>query len=230
MSSGNLQARRATVDDLAVLRQLWHEAGLTTADRERHLTEFQLVETGNGEVLGAIGLRISGLEGLLHSETLRETGDDDELRRRLWNRVQAVCRNHGLYRIWTAEIAKFWADLGFADADETILNKLPESFQEMGKLWRVLKLRAESIGGVSVEQELEIFALSQRESSDRLVRQVTYIKNGAYVVLFIALVLGAIVIGLAVLPKSFWAGRLKSQPPQDRPVAPATNAVTQPAR
>lgn len=218
MNSGHLQARRATLDDLAQLRRFWTASGLDVEMLERELTDFQVAEpNGGGPLLGAVALRIIGQQGFLHSETVVEEERGKELRERLWARALAVARNHGLHRIWTSEVSADWDAIGFAAPDAALRKKhLPIDYAPEDEAWRVFKLREEA-QGASLERELELLTLARRESSERLTRQVSLIKNTAYVVLFIAITLAAVAMALAVLPKSFWAGRLQRQPDNTRP-------------
>ena len=59
--------RRATVDDLAQLRVLWHAMGYPLAELERQLTEFQVALDTEGRVVGAVGLQFDpGVWRLFH--------------------------------------------------------------------------------------------------------------------------------------------------------------------
>jgi N-acetylglutamate synthase-like GNAT family acetyltransferase len=44
MKSANLRIRRATVDDLAALKDIWASMRLPPDELEKRLTEFQVVE------------------------------------------------------------------------------------------------------------------------------------------------------------------------------------------
>lgn len=227
MSASNLQARRATVDDLVALRKLWHRAGLPVERLEKQITEFQIVETPDGVLLGALGLALAGSQGRLHSEVYASEEFEGELRRRLWERVQAIARNHGLHRIWTREPAAAWAELGFEAAPRESLEKLPGSFGSSGETWQVLKLREEAPAAVSLEKEFEMFTAAQRESSERLIRQAQSFRNIAYAALGIVLVLGVLAIAYTFMPGARKTLRLKTPAPaatNNLPPATATNA------
>src|SRR2546426_9675403 len=116
MSEPQYSLRRATVDDLPGLKVLWERARLQVLDLEKRLTEFQLVVSDAGDLIGALGLHIEGKQGKLHSEAFSQPDQQDQFRPRLWERVQTVSRNHGLVRLWTQELSPFWHQAGFADA------------------------------------------------------------------------------------------------------------------
>ena len=97
----NAQVRRATIDDLQQLAQLWEEEHLPKETLEKRFKEFQLATGEDGQILGAIGLEISGLEGHLHSEAFAHPEHADDLRNLLWDRLQIQAQNHGLVRIWS---------------------------------------------------------------------------------------------------------------------------------
>jgi len=54
-----LHVRRATVDDLNALKALWESMRLSPEILEPKLTEFQVVENADHEVLGAIGIEFA---------------------------------------------------------------------------------------------------------------------------------------------------------------------------
>jgi len=58
MNFGQLDIRRATVDDLPALKSLWVVAQLPADELEKRLTEFQIV-TANGNFAGAVAVQIA---------------------------------------------------------------------------------------------------------------------------------------------------------------------------
>ena len=76
MSTPNLQVRRATVEDLSKLVELWKQEDLPWENLAKRFQEFQIVESVDGELRGAIGLQITGSEGRLHSEAFGRTDAD----------------------------------------------------------------------------------------------------------------------------------------------------------
>jgi N-acetylglutamate synthase-like GNAT family acetyltransferase len=201
MSTPQFYVRRATVDDLSKLSPLWREENLDADDLERRFKEFQVVE-GNGEVLGALGLQISGQEGRLHSEVFTRPEQADILREKLWERVQILANNHGLVRMWTQIETPFWHGNGFSSAGE-VMAKLPPAFMGNQHPWRFLQLRAEAGPGISVDKEFAMFREAERERTERMFRQARVLK-------MIAMVIAAGVLVLVI----FWAisfFRLRSQ-------------------
>ena len=55
MNGSTYRIRRATLDDLDALRPLWESMRLPVADLERRLIEFQVAESPEGKIVGAIG-------------------------------------------------------------------------------------------------------------------------------------------------------------------------------
>jgi len=209
MDPAEYTLRRATVDDLVGLRILWERAHLQVFDLEKRLTEFQIAVSSTGDLMGAIGLRIDGKQGLIHSEALTQPEDEDSFRQLLWERIQIVARNHGLVRLWTEEPAPFWTHRGFQAVDsETIKKKLPAGFGDAGKPWLALQLREESVAALSLEHEFEIFQAAQKEGSDRLMRQAQKMKTVAYVLLAIAILAAAFFLGRIIIkdPSIFTGG------------------------
>ena len=120
MTASTLRVRRATVEDLDKLRPLWTSMHLPVAELEPRLTEFQVIEDGEGKIAGAIGFRIGATQGQLHSEGYSDFGVADSARELLWTRIQTLATNHGVLRLWTRDKTPFWDRLGFKAADEQI--------------------------------------------------------------------------------------------------------------
>jgi N-acetylglutamate synthase-like GNAT family acetyltransferase len=178
MSSAISQVRRATIDDLPALRQLWEAAGLPVTESEKRLIEFQVIFSEDGTLIGCLGLQISGEEGQLHSEVYLDLAIEDAVRQRLWERMQSVARNHSLYRIWIAGQPSAWASFGFAEPTPEQRAKAPSGLQSSDLPCFVLSLRPEPPAGVSVERELALFKQSLREESENARRQARLLKLG----------------------------------------------------
>ena len=190
MNSPDYTLRRATVDDLIGLKQLWQRAHLQVLDLEKRLTEFQLIVTDSGDLLGAVGLQIDGKQGRVHSEAFTQSEDQDKHRQQLWERLQSIARNHGLVRLWTRESAPFWTQRGFQEATEEVLQKLPAVFGDGSKPWLALQLREENIAVNSPEKEFELFQAAQQASYERLMQQAKVLRTVAYIILGIAVLVG----------------------------------------
>src|SRR6476646_6437622 len=117
MAASNYQVRRATIDDLAVLRQLWQQAQWPVAELEPRWREFQVVETVAGEVLGTIGIQTHENQGKLHHEVFKVPDLVPQLRQRLWDRISSFAQLEGLHRLWIAHSsALFYSEKGFEPA------------------------------------------------------------------------------------------------------------------
>lgn len=199
MSSANVTIRRATVDDLGGLRLLWERARLQILDLEKHLTDFQIVVSDEGDLIGAIALQISGKQGWLHSEAFVQPEHEDGFRPLMWERVRTVARNHGLTRLWTREAAPFWHQSGFEEASRDLLQKLPAPFGDRHNLWLSLQLKEDSAASLSVEQEFELFQQQQREVTERVMRQARLFKVLAWVLIIAFMsVAGALILKMVM--------------------------------
>lgn len=201
MNTSNYQVRRATVDDLVELRRLWRQQKLSIPGLEKRLTEFQVVETADGQLLGALGLEISEPHARLHSEAYIQPDLANELRLRLWDRVKSVARTQNLVRLWIAPTradSLLWREEGFEIADPYILAKLPATFgaRDVGT-WLSLKLRDEDSPRLSAEQELEIFEHASKENL-RYARRIRVLKAAAAVTA-VALILFVLIASCYVL-------------------------------
>jgi N-acetylglutamate synthase-like GNAT family acetyltransferase len=176
MSTDAYHVRRATVDDLGGLVALWNSMHLPAAELERRLTEFQLVESDDGGLLGAMGLEIIERQGRIHGEAFRDFALADRLRDQLWHRLQSVAANHGLARLWTDETAPFWKQHGFQIAAPDTLKKLPPVWAQIGGDWLTLRLRDEEALRTTLEMDLTRLKEQERQSTDRALRSARALK------------------------------------------------------
>jgi N-acetylglutamate synthase-like GNAT family acetyltransferase len=166
------RTRRATVDDLARLLELWQAAQLPVAVLEKQFTDFQVAEDEQGKVVAAIGLHIEAGSGRVHSETFADFGLTDTLRPALWARLQVVAQNHGLFRLWTEEAAPWWKkDAGFTTAPDEVLEKLPASYGPRHTAWLTLRLRDEAAAPDQLEKEIAMFKEAERAKLEKLIQR-----------------------------------------------------------
>lgn len=195
MNPGNHRVRRATLDDLVPLRVLWQALNLPVADLEKRLTEFQVVEAPEGKVAGALGLQMLEGQGLIHGEVFADFAIADQLRSLLWERIQSVASNHGLFRLWTCERAPFWSHCGLLPATAEVMAKLPAPWHGREAHWLTLKLREETSATLSVEREFALFMDAEKERTQAALAQARLLKTIATVLavlLFVAVVVGGI--------------------------------------
>ena len=94
MNLPTLRVRRATTDDLQSLKALWRSMLLPADELEKRLTEFQVVETADGKLLGAIGIQILPRQAWLHSESYLDFALADDARELFWQRIQTLSLIH----------------------------------------------------------------------------------------------------------------------------------------
>lgn len=189
MTTAGRQVRRATVEDLPQLRELWRSQALPWQQLERQFKDFQVVQTDSGRIVGSLGLHIEGAEGWLFAETFAPDAAPEALRAELWARARIVAQNHGLVRVWTQFSDVFWQMQGFAAAAPDQLAKRPVAFGGAEGPWWVLQLRPESAGGFNLEQELALFEQAARAEREALQRK-------ARVARAIALAVALAVVGM----------------------------------
>ena len=166
------RTRRATVDDLAQLAELWQAAQLPAATLEKQFTDFQVAEDDQGKLAAAIGLHIEGGDGRVHSETFADFALTDALRPALWERLQVVAQNHGLFRLWTEESAPWWKkDAGFSTPSDEILQKLPESYGPRHPAWLTLRLRDEAADPAFFDKQIAMFREAERLKREKFMRR-----------------------------------------------------------
>ena len=192
MSSPSYRVRRATVDDIGALRDLWTSMHLPADELEKRLTEFQVAEDAEGKVVGTLGFAILQRHGLLHSESFTDFSLADPVRPLFWTRIQSLVLNHGVARIWTRENAPFWSRNGFLPANEQTLQKLPASWAQAGESWLSLQLKDEE-AIVSIEKEIAMLMQAEKAQTARAIEQAKVLKTVVTVIglLFAIAVLGA---------------------------------------
>lgn len=194
MTPAPYRVRRATLDDLGVLKPLWESMRLPVDDLEKRLTEFQVVETPRGEVAGAVGFRMSGRHGCIHGESFTDFSVADVARPLFWDRFQVLASNHGIARLWTQDDAPFWKRNGFQPPTPEILKNLPEAWNPEGRPWLTLQLKSEK-AFVSLEKELAVFMQSEKARTEKMFQHARTLKTFATL---IAIVLAVAVIGAMI--------------------------------
>jgi N-acetylglutamate synthase-like GNAT family acetyltransferase len=197
MITPNAQARRATIEDLQKLMPLWEQAGLPAGELGKRLQEFQVLEDENGEMSGAIGLQIAGLEARLHHECFANAEEAEVVRAKLWERVQMISKNHGLARIWTQAAGPFWVQNGFQPAAPEVVSTLPPVFAGPGEPWSYVQLRENVTASPAIEKEFAIFKEMQLEERERAFSQARKMK-------VIALIAVLAVFALLVVWAALW--------------------------
>jgi N-acetylglutamate synthase-like GNAT family acetyltransferase len=205
MTTPNLQVRRATIEDLPKLAELWRQEDLPVPELEKRFKEFQVVEASGGELAAAVGLQVAGLEARLHSEVFAHAEQADALRELLWERAQVVAQNHGLVRLWTQFSTPFWNHSGFRHPAPDVLAKLPPVFGADPHPWQFLQLKDEAVAPVSLDKEFALFREMEKERTDKIFRQAKVLK-------LVALVVVMVVFGLVAFLVLTWF-RTKGRPP-----------------
>jgi N-acetylglutamate synthase-like GNAT family acetyltransferase len=184
MSSTYLEVRRATLDDISSLRSLWEMMRYPSAELEKQLTDFQVVVNADGQVLGAVGFRSAQRQGHIHSEAFSDFSLAERARPRLWERIQSLCVNHGVVRLWTHDPSPFWTHNGFQPATPAALEKLPEQWDRTKPGWLTLQLRDENVTA-SLDKEFAMFVASEKQRSDQAIGQAKVLKTIVTVLAFL---------------------------------------------
>jgi N-acetylglutamate synthase-like GNAT family acetyltransferase len=194
MSSPNLRVRRATTDDFQSLRSLWKAMRLPAGELEKRLTEFQVIETADGQIVGAIGVQIIRQHALLHSEGYTDFSVADAARELFWERIQTIAAHHGVFRLWTQEKSPFWARWGFQPANAETLARLPEEWKCSDEKWLSIQLKDEE-AIASLDQELAQFRELEKKRTAETLEQARTMTKTITVILFIV---GIVSIGIAL--------------------------------
>jgi hypothetical protein len=154
----------------------------------RRVTDFQVAETSEGTLVGAVGLLVADRQGYIHSEAFTDFALADTLRPMLWNRLHTVANNFALLRFWTREQAPFWAQIGMVLPDGEAMEKLPAAWREPVSGLRTVKLRDDVDAIMAASQQFELLLAVEKERTRSLIQRAQTAKK-------IATAIGA---GLAV--------------------------------
>jgi N-acetylglutamate synthase-like GNAT family acetyltransferase len=188
-----LHIRRATTDDRQRLKALWLTMLLPAAELEKRLTEFQVAETADGMLLGAIGIQIVRQHAWLHSESYLDFARADEARELFWARIQTLASNHGVFRLWTQENSPYWSRLGFRTAVAK-LSSLPTEWQPARGEWFTLQLKDEEVITHALETDFAAFMSAEKRNTQRTYEQARTLKT---IITVIGFTIGILCFGLA---------------------------------
>jgi hypothetical protein len=194
MTPQTLRIRRATVDDRAALNAIWSAMRLPADELEKRLTEFQVVEHADGEVVGAIGIQYSKQHALLHSEGYSDFGIADAARQLFWERIQTLAANLGVFRVWTQERSPFWKSFGFQPPTAEILDRLPQEWRnEFTGGWLTHQLKNEEVITAALEKQFAGFMADEKKETDRLAEKARNLRTAITVIGFAIGIIGIIV-------------------------------------
>jgi N-acetylglutamate synthase-like GNAT family acetyltransferase len=196
MNPQTLRIRRATVDDRAALKSLWASMRLPADELEKSLTEFQVVENSDGEVVGAIGIQFSSQHALLHSEGYSDFGVADAARQLFWERIQTLASHNGIFRVWTQERSPFWKSFGFQPPTAEVLARLPAVWKnEFDGGWLTLQLKNEEVIAAALEKEFAPFMAGEKSETKKISEKAKTINT---VITVVGFAIGIISIGFAI--------------------------------
>jgi N-acetylglutamate synthase-like GNAT family acetyltransferase len=194
MNPSAIRIRRATMDDFQSLKSLWHSMRLPSDELERRLTEFQVVEAADGQIVGAIGIQIIRQHALLHSEGYTDFAVADAARQLFWERIQTMTAHHGVFRLWTQENSPFWSRWGFQPANTETLERLPGEWKRSEGKWLTFQLKNEE-AIAALDKELEAFRESEKKRTAETLDQA---RTMTTTITVIAFAVGIVLIGVAI--------------------------------
>lgn len=197
MNQSKYRVRRATLDDVGSLVELWKSMHFVVEELARRVTEFQVAEGPDGKLAGAVGLQIAGRQGRVHSEGFTDFALADQLRPLLWDRLHAIAANHGLARFWTQEQAPFWSRCGMVKAEGEVMEKLPTPWRNTSGNWLTLKLKEDIDEVISADKEFAMFMESEKQRTAKALQQARVLKVIATIIALA--VLGLVMAGMFLL-------------------------------
>jgi N-acetylglutamate synthase-like GNAT family acetyltransferase len=196
MSPQTLRIRRATVDDRAALKTIWASMRLPADELEKRLTEFQVVENAEGEVVGALGFQILRQHALLHNESYSDFAVADAARELFWDRLQKLAANHGVFRVWTQERSPFWKSFGFQPPGAEVLARLPQEWEnEFTGGWLTLQLKNEAVISAALEKQFAPFMTGEKLETEKISEKAKTINT---IITVAGFAIGILGIGTAI--------------------------------
>lgn len=190
MEEQTYSARRATLDDLPVLRDMWAAERLPVEELDKRVTEFQVAHDAAGTIVAAIGFKRAGEHALIHSEAFTDFGLADEMRELIWARFDVLARNYAVTRLWMNEDLRYWREMGFDPADAETLESLPEELAaEEAEQWFTFVLREELLSSDRAKQTELAFQRAMAAEREKTERQVRSMKLFSTVIAFILFML-----------------------------------------
>jgi len=183
MSSPKVHVRRATTDDSQSLKSLWTSAGIPSDNLEKRLTEFQVVESDDGQVVGAIGLQVARQHARLHSEVYADASIADVAQPLFWERIQLVASHHGVFRLWTQDLSPFWSQCGFRIVITESLAQLPQEWKPFEGKWYWLALKDET-ALATLERELKTFRETEKKRTTQTLDHARTLTNAITITCF----------------------------------------------
>jgi N-acetylglutamate synthase-like GNAT family acetyltransferase len=194
MNPSAIRIRRATTDDFQSLKSLWNSMRFPADELEKRLTEFQVIEAADGQIVGAIGVQIIRQHALLHSEGYTDFSVADAARQLFWERIQTITAHHGVFRLWTQENSPFWVRWGFQPANAETLERLPDEWKPSEGKWLTIQLKNEE-AIATLEKELALFRESEKKRTAQTLDQA---RTMTTTITIIAFVVGIVLIGVAI--------------------------------
>ena len=166
---------------------------LPEGELEKRLTEFQVIEAADGQIVGAIGVQIIRQHALLHSEGYTDFSVADAARELFWERIQTIAAHHGVFRLWTQENSPCWVRWGFQPATIEQLDRLPAEWKRPEGKWLTFQLKNEE-AIAALDKELEAFQESEKKRTAETLEQARTMTTTITVIAFIV---GIVLIGIA---------------------------------
>jgi N-acetylglutamate synthase-like GNAT family acetyltransferase len=195
MNPSNYRVRRATLEDIGQLVAMWQSMNFAPGELARRITEFQVVVSPEGALVGALGIQVAERQGRIYCEAFTDFALAEHLRPMLWDRVHTLATNLGLLRLWTQENAPFWHHCGLVRSDAEALAKLPEPWRSLPTDWLTVKLREDPEAIVSADQQFAMFVQAEKERSQRALTHARMLKS---IVTLIAVLLLVCILGAAL--------------------------------
>ena len=187
--------RRANVDDVERLHELWERHDFDTIPLEQRLIEFQVAVDEYDEIHAAIGIRLNQRQALFHHECW-SAEMTPQLRRELAAHALVVAERMQAWRIWILQDDVHWAEMGFDSVPPDHRENLPQGFGDWKADWKALKLKPDIASDENLARQFELLRIQSSESNEKLEKTGKLMKVLSY---FLVAAIGVSVLIAALL-------------------------------
>ena len=102
----------------------------------------------------------------------------------MWERIQKLAANHGVFRVWTQEASPFWTRWGFQPANAETLERLPEEWKPLEGKWLTLELKNEDAIKTALGNQFASFMDTEKKQTVEVAARAKQIRTFFTVIFF----------------------------------------------
>lgn len=175
--------RRANIDDVERLRDLWLRHGYDSEGLESRITEFQVALDESDTIVASIGIRNQQRQALFHHECWGAEMTH-QVRRDLAAHAIQVAERFQVWRIWTTMEDVLWSEMGFDPVKPDALEDLPQGFGDWRSGWKAYKLRSDIASDENLARQFELLKIQNQEDNHKIKQTARVVGVVGYIIIF----------------------------------------------